>query len=199
MEETTYIWLAVAILPVLAAVMFLVGISTVCRLSRERDQAWEAVKRFLKERYRETPELTSVASLYIPWSDPLIADVKDGRRLAMAARTMTERVHAEAELSWALARLMVAVEGHPQLKRHADLAAILSRISETDGTLSRLQADYNRRAVVLEDALGHFWNKAAGSVTGIRASDPFDLDPQLARQAMMVSIQNGQIDIALPV
>lgn len=197
MEETTYIWLLLAVFPALALIMFIVGISTVCRLGKARDQAWEAVERYLKERYRETPELTSVASLYIPWSDPLITDVKDGRRLAMAARTMTERVHAEAELSWALARLMVAVEGHPQLKRHADLASILGRISETDSTLSRLQANYNRCAVVLEDALGSFWNRAASNVAGIKSSDPFDLDPQLARQAMMVSIQNGQIDLAV--
>ncbi len=161
-------------------------------MARRRDALWRGISLALKERHSLAPRMAAIASLYIPWNDPLIDDIAVARRKTIAATSVTEQALTEAELSWALARLMLAAEQRTELTRHADFFATVAAIEQVEAQVARLRVDYNRVAIVLGERIRSGVARLLAAMMGVDQREPFELDPLLARQAMMLSIQSGR-------
>ncbi len=172
------------------------GIAQVVRtrsLARRRDALWEAISTALRERQNLAPRMAAIASLYIPWNDPLVDDIAVARRKTIAAGSVTEQALTEAELSWALARLILAAEQRSELTRHADFYATIAAIEAVEAQVARLRSEYNRVAIVLGERVRNRAVRMLAALVGVEQREPFELDPLLARQAMIQSIQSGRI------
>lgn len=155
------------------------------RQTRRREQARQEMERWLKERHALVPRVTSIASLYLAWNDPLVRTVGTARREALRARGMVERSGREAELSLALGRLMAALEGRPELVRHADMAALLANLERAENAAAAARLAFNRETEALERLLRRPVGRMARALRRRPLPDTFDVDPYLARAAMM--------------
>jgi hypothetical protein len=158
------------------------GTATQVRRTR---RAWLRVQRTLKERLTLAPRVVSIATLYFPWNDPLLTAVRNARQEALKATSVLDRTHREADLSWALGRLMSAMERRVELDRHADFAAVSRELIQAENAASAAVAAYNREAEALEGQLGRILPGAAARLTHQEGAEPFDLDPGLAREGTM--------------
>ena len=191
MTDPTYMWMIVP----LVALPFAVAGYALRRLmarARARDDLWEGIEYHLKERQTLAPRLTSIAALYFPWDHPLVDDVSQARKYAMAARTVIERAQTEAELSWALARLIQTASTHAELIRHADFAATVGRIASLEAKVAGRRGEFNRLTVLLQEDTQHLPGRLAELLAGVTAMEPFELDPLLARESMMTALELGQ-------
>lgn len=160
------------------------------RLVKRRDRLWLRIMGRLRERHALAPKLTAIASLYYAWNDPLLDGVTVARKHAMVAHDVADQSITEAELSWALARLILAAQSHPELVRHADFATITRCIDDVELQVAQMRQEYNRYTALIGDRMSHVGYAVWGSAIGIRAGEPFELDPLLARQAMMAQVQS---------
>ncbi|MFQ5507894.1 MAG: LemA family protein [Leptospirillia bacterium] len=188
MGQTANMWLAIAAFIIVPGILFLHGAGEIFRYARSRDRLWEQIIHALKVRHSLAPKLVAIASLYIPWNDPLIKDVTTARLRAMSAVGVAHQAACEAELSWALARMMVAAEASDEIAHHADFATYAEELEEVENQVARLRIDYNRQTTLLSESFSHFWSGIAGRMGNTATSEPFDLDPLLARQAMMSTL-----------
>lgn len=185
MGEYDGIWIGLCALAALGGL--LVGSAwagTAAQVRRTR-RAWLRVQRTLKERLALAPRVVSIATLYYPWNDPLLTAVRNARQEALKATAVMDRTHREADLSWALGRLMSAMEHRGELARHADFAAVGRELIQVENAAGAAVAAYNREAEALGRQLGRILPGAAARVTHQVGVEPFDLDPGLAREGTM--------------
>lgn len=178
---------------------FLYAGGTVKKLAEDRDRCWREMQALLKERHTLAPELSSIASVYIAWKDPIINDVVQARKNAMTAHTVGERSLAEANLSWAIARLVLAIQDIPELLHHADAAGVMEKIRSVEARLARQRVAYNHKEELLDQSMEQYWAKLGGRLRNVSAMDTFDLDPELAREAMINAVHCGLSRTAPPV
>jgi hypothetical protein len=153
--------------------------------ARRRDAAWTRLEKCLKERSAVAPQLISIATFYLSWNDPLVVAVGATRREALRARGVTERTCREADLSWALGRLMATLEGQPMLARHAGLKAIRAELDRAENAAAVARLTYNHAAETLERLLATPMPRLVARLTRQTPPEPFEVDPYLVRMAMM--------------
>jgi len=185
MGELDGVWIGLCALAALGGLLMGSAWAGTAAQVRRTRKAWLRVQRTLKERLSVAPRVVSIATLYFPWNDPLLTAVRNARQEALKATTVVERTHREADLSWALGRLMVAMERRGELARHADFAAVNRELVQVENAAAAAVAAYNREAEKLEGQLGRILPGAAARMTHQVGVEPFDLDPRLAREGTM--------------
>jgi hypothetical protein len=185
MGEYDTIWIGLCALAALGGLLMGSAWAGTASQVRRTRRAWVRVQRALKERLALAPRVVSIATLFFPWNDPLLTAVRNARQEALKAITVLERTHREADLSWALGRLMSAMERRVELARHADFAAVNRELVQVENAAAAAVAAYNREAEKLEGHLGRILPRAAARLTHQEGVEPFDLDPRLAREGTM--------------
>lgn len=185
MGEYETLWLGLCVLAALGGLLMGSAWAGTASQVRRTRKAWVKVQKTLKERLSLAPRVVSIATLYFPWNDPLLTAVRNARQEALKATTVLERTHREADLSWALGRLMSAMEQRLELARHADFAAVHRELVQAENAAAAAVAAYNREAEALEAQLGRILPRAAARLTHQEGVEPFDLDPGMAREGTM--------------
>jgi hypothetical protein len=182
----------------LAGVWVIQTLAQMSAMSRRRARAQREMERWLKERHTLVPRVASIASLYMAWNDPLVLTVGAARREALRARSMVERSGREAELSLALGRLMAALDGRPELARHADLAAVLTEMERAENGAAAARLVFNRETEALDDLMRRPLGRVAATLRRLPAPQTFDVDPYLAREAIMAHLAGRGMGAANP-
>ncbi len=185
MGEHDLLWIGLCALAALGGLLMGSAWAGTAAQVRRTRRAWVRVQRTLKERLSLAPRVVSIATLYFPWNDPLLTAVRNARQEALKATTVVDRTHREADLSWALGRLMSAMERRAELTHHADFAAVNRELIQVEDAAGAAVAAYNREAEALEAQLGRILPGAAARLTQQHGAEPFDLDPGLAREGTM--------------
>lgn len=162
-------------------------------LGRWRDEAWKKLETDLRGRHGLATQLVTIATQYIPWKDPVVEAVNQCRLRAMGAREVGDRVAAEADLSWALARLMLRMDDEGGLERHADFSHLAEKLARSENHVARTRLEYNRRARVIAKRTDHLLTRIAARFSPLPPVETFDLDPLLARQSMMSALAAGMV------
>jgi len=156
---------------------------------RERESAFHALTDALARRHAHTLALVRLASGYLVMEAPLLEAVALARYYAMQSRTVLARTRTETDLSWALARLMLAAEGHPELACHPQFRGLAGAVMQAEDEAALARAAFNDRTTALARScvgpLGHW----LCHLMHAGAWDQFDLDPTVAREAMMTLLK----------
>lgn len=182
--------LAVVLLPLGVLVWEVTHLS---HLGRWRNESWKKLDAELRERHGLATQLVTIATQYIPWKEPVVEAVNQCRLRAMGARDVGDRVAAEADLSWALARLILRMDEEGGLERHADFATLAEKLSRAENHVARARQEYNHRARVIAKRADHLFTRIAARFSPLPPVQTFDLDPLLARQSMMSALAAGMV------
>lgn len=185
MGETLNVATVAAAVAVILGLLMAYAEVRVIACARRRDATWAVLDKCLRERSAVAPQLISIATFYLAWNDPMVVAVGSARREALRARGVTERTCREADLSWALGRLMAGLEGQPMLARHAGLQAIRAELDRTENEAAVARLAYNDAAETLERLLATPMPRLAARLTRKAPPEPFEVDPYLVRMAMM--------------
>lgn len=158
---------------------------SVRRLARARDAAFDRLVAALDGRHVLTLHLVRICSGYLVLEAPVLEAVALARYYAMQARTVLARTKTETDLCWALGRLMLAAEGHPELASHPRLRTVVRQVAAAEDRAAAARAAYNAASEALAAAVRGPLGRVLGRLAGVEAPLPFELDPTVAREAMM--------------
>ncbi|MDH5527034.1 MAG: LemA family protein [Nitrospirota bacterium] len=188
------------IMPLLTVALVLIPLGVMvwevmhlAQLTRWRDEAWKRLEGDLRDRHGLATQLVTIATQYIPWKDPVVEAVNQCRLRAMGTRNVGDRVAAEADLSWALARLILRMDEEGGLERHADFSSLAEKLSKAENHVARTRVEYNRSARVIANRSDHLLTRIAARFSPLPQVETFDLDPLLARQSMMSALAAGMV------
>ncbi|MFQ5507893.1 MAG: LemA family protein [Leptospirillia bacterium] len=161
------------------------------RLARLRDQAMDALAAAFRVRQDLTLDLVKLCGGYLVMDDGLLEAVALSRSYAMQARSVLARTKTETDLCWVLARLLVTVEKHPDLASHPSFSAVSDALVNSEIHAAYARTQYNAQVEAIDNAVHHTPAWLAGKVFGIQPGQVFDLDPRVAREAMMSMLTPG--------
>jgi hypothetical protein len=156
---------------------------------RERQAAFRALTDALERRHTHTLELVRLASGYLVLEAPLLEAVALARYYAMQARTVLARTRTETDLSWALARLMLAAEARPELAGHPQFRGLARAVMQAEDEAAAARTAFNDRTAALARSCGGALGRWLCHLMHAGAREPFDLDPTVAREAMMTLLK----------
>jgi len=156
---------------------------------RGRADAFEALTEALSERHAHTLDLVRLASGYLMVDGPLLETVALARYYAMQARTVLARTRTETDLSWALARLMLAAQSQKELSGHPRFKALARGVKAAEDRAAAARTVFNDRTAALARAAGSPLGRVLTRGMGAGPWDQFELDPTVAREAMMTLLK----------
>jgi hypothetical protein len=160
-------------------------------LVRRQDQALERLYDTLRERQELTVRLVELCVGYLVMERPLVEGVALSRSSAMQARTVLAHNKTETDLCWALARLLSAAEHHADLMRHPRFMQAVAELTVVEDNAARATITYNAQVAALARAMTAPLDGVVARLLGVRPGDLFELDPKLAREAMMTLMAPG--------
>lgn len=155
------------------------------RLARERDTAFAALNTALQARHALALHLVRICGGYLVLESPLLEAVALSRYYAMQARSVLAHTKTETDLCWALARLLVAAEAHPELASHPRLRTVVRQVATAEDRAAAARDAYNARAEALGRAISGPLGNLVARPSDVEGAHLFELDPTVARESMM--------------
>jgi LemA protein len=138
-----------AIIIVVAAVIFLWGISAynrIARLSSLKDEAWGGLDAQLRRRFDLIPNLVGTVKGFAKHEREILERVTAAQSAVSEAATPSARIEAENALSGTLKTLFAAAEAYPGLKANADYIELRRELSSIECEIQMARSYYNGSA-----------------------------------------------------
>ena len=112
-------------------------------LKNNRENAFADIDVQLKQRHDLIPQLVDAVKGYMKHEKGVLESVTAARTQAMNAKTVNEKITAEASLGAALSGLNIAVEAYPDLKASNNFMQLQTEISDIENKLAASRRFFN--------------------------------------------------------
>jgi LemA protein len=151
-----------AIIAVLASVVvlllgFIVIYNSLIGRRNRAHQAFSTIDVMFQQRCDLIPSLIDAVKAYMQHENEILTKLTELRTQAMAPGAGVEdRAAIDSELRQLLGRLMVQVEGYPQLKASENFLQLQRSLNEVEAQLAAARRTYNAAATDLNNAVEMF-------------------------------------------
>ena len=107
------------------------------------DSKWSQVDNQLQRRSDLIPNLVNTVKGYAGHEKEVFQSVSDARAKMAGARSVSDKLTANADLNSALSRLLAVAENYPQLKADQNFRQLQDELSGTENRIAVARKDYN--------------------------------------------------------
>ena len=144
-------------------------------LRNNREQSFADIDVQLKQRHDLIPQLVSAVKGYMKHEDRVLTQVTEARAGAMKAKTVNEKIVAEASLGAALGGFNLAVEAYPDLKASQNFMQLQTEISDIENKLAAARRFFNSTTTELNKSVQMFPSNIIANMFGFPKEPMFDL------------------------
>jgi LemA protein len=187
------IGLIIAIIVVIAIVVFLIGIYNGLVQRRLRiDEAFAQIEVQLKRRHDLIPNLVNAVKGYMGFEQKVLTDVTNARANAVAAGAQGPAAQAQAEnaLTGTLRSLFAVVENYPELKANQNVLELQEQLSTTENQIAFSRQHYNATVLDYNTSIATVPNTFIAGPFGFTKREFFDAEPE-ASQTPVVDLSLG--------
>jgi LemA protein len=156
-------------------VMWFIGIYNGLVTKRNRvKNGWSQIDVQLKRRYDLIPNLVETVKGYAKHEASTFEAVIEARNQFGKASTVEGKIKADDAMSSALSRLMVVVEGYPELKANTNFGSLQSELSSTEEKISYSRQFYNDTVTMYNNAIAIFPSSIVANMFNFREEPLFE-------------------------
>lgn len=184
MGPALFIVIAIILVPL---IWFIAAYNTLIRYRNHVTESWSDVDTELQRRYDLIPNLVSTVKGYAKHEQSLLEEVTKLRGEARN-NTGTPQSQARSESSFvsALSRLLVTVEGYPDLKANKNFLALQDELTNTEDRIQVSRRFYNGNVRDMNNRVQMFPSNIVASMFGFEESEFFELRDPVTREAPQV-------------
>lgn len=171
----TYLWIILAIVVVLAIVLWVVYNSLVT-LKVRVDEAWSDITVQLKRRLDLIPNLVETVKGYAAHEQGVFQAVTEARANALNAKGVKETAAADNQFEGALKSLFAVSEAYPDLKANQNFIELQQELVDTEDKIQASRRFYNGGVRDLNTKIQTFPSNVIANMFGFKNRDFFELD-----------------------
>ncbi|HEY1495139.1 MAG TPA: LemA family protein [Candidatus Solibacter sp.] len=185
--KTGLIILAVVLLVGMGACSKFVGVRNELATQREAvNNAWSNVDIALQRRADLIPNLVSTVKGFAAHETEVFKNIADARAALGGARTPSEKIAANDQLSGALSRLLVIAENYPQLRSNENFLRLQDELAGTENRIAVERRKYNETLQRYNTTIELFPNNIVAGLSGFTRNDAYFKTEPGARTAPKV-------------
>lgn len=168
--------IVIGVLVLLGLVIFFPLMSSRNDLVTSRESvtaAWSNVDTALQRRADLIPNLVETVKGFAKQEQAVIDSVTNARAQLGGARTPSEKIAANDQLSGALSRLLVVMENYPQIKSNENYARLMDELAGTENRISVERRKYNEILQKYNTDIELFPKNIAASLFGFQRNDAY--------------------------
>ncbi|HYM10349.1 MAG TPA: LemA family protein [Bryobacterales bacterium] len=148
--------------------------------------AWAQVDTALQRRADLIPNLVETVKGFATQERTVFDDIAKARAAMAGARTPSDRIAANDQLSGALGRLLVVVENYPQLKSNENFLRLQDELAGTENRIAVERRKYNEVVQAYNTNIQLFPNNIVAGMSGFQREEAYFRANENARQAPAV-------------
>jgi LemA protein len=148
--------------------------------------AWAQVDTALQRRADLIPNLVETVKGFATQERTVFDDIAKARAAMAGARTPSDRIAANDQLSGALGRLLVVVENYPQLKSNENFLRLQDELAGTENRIAVERRKYNEVVQAYNTNIQLFPNNVVAGMSGFQREEAYFRASESARQAPAV-------------
>ncbi len=167
--------LIIIIVAVVVALWLIATYNGLVKRRLNRENAFADIDVQLKQRHDLIPQLVNVVKGYAKHEKETLENVVKARSGALNARTVDEKIVAEAQLTTALSGLNIAVEAYPDLKANSNFMQLQEEISDVENKLAASRRFFNSSTKDFNVAIQSFPSNLVASMFGFKEAAMFEI------------------------
>lgn len=144
-------------------------------LRNRRENAFADIDVQLRQRHDLVPQLVDTVKGYAGHEKEVLTKITEARSVAMAAKTIDDKIAAEQQLTAALQGLKVQVEAYPDLKANQNFLHLQEELSDIENKLAASRRFFNGATTEYNNAVETFPSNLIASNFGFKREVMFDL------------------------
>ena len=171
---------------VILASMYISRRNQMVAMKENVDQAWSQVDVVIQRRADLIPNLVQTVKGYATHEQTVFDDVAKARAALGGARTPSDRIAANNQLTGALSRLLMIVENYPNLKANENFLRLQDELAGTENRIAVERRRYNQAVQAYNTYIQLFPNNLVASIMGFQRNDAYFRATEQAQQVPKV-------------
>jgi LemA protein len=145
--------------------------------------SWAQVDTVIQRRADLIPNLVETVKGFAAQEQAVFSNIAEARAALGGARSPSERIAANDQLSSALSRLLVVVENYPELRSNQNFMRLQDELAGTENRIAVERRKYNQAVQQYNTYIQLFPNNIVAGMSGFSREDAYFRTSEEARQA----------------
>jgi len=165
----------IVVVIVILALLVISSYNRLVKLRNNREKAFSDIDVQLKQRHDLIPQLVETVKGYMKHESSVLTDITRARSQALNARTLDDKIAAEASLSSAMQGFNIAVEAYPDLKANQNFNNLQMEISDIENKLAAVRRFFNSATTEFNNATEVFPSNIIAGMFGFKRALLFEV------------------------